>query len=263
MKALILAAGRGERMRPLTDTTPKPLLAVGGKPLIVWHLEKLRAAGVSEVVINTSWLAPHIHAALGDGRAFGVKIQYSDEQPAPYETGGGIATALPLLSQFMSAEKNASGHEKGQEAFIALSADIWTDLDYQVLTRRAQSMNTAFSSGASSANVSSTTASTALAHLWLVPNPTFHPQGDFSLHHGQIGRESSATKPRLTFANLGVYHPALFANVAPRTHVKLSTLLDAAIAQQRVSGEMLHAQWYNLGTPKQLDELNQKLRHNA
>ena len=250
MKALILAAGRGARMQPLTNTTPKPLLTVAGKPLIVWHLEKLRAAGVVDVVINTSWLAPKIHAALGDGSAFGVQIQYSDEQPAPYETGGGIATALPLL---------------GNEPFIALSADIWTDVDYQALVTTAQGMRPAActASGASTSSDASPSASFSLAHLWLVANPPFHPNGDFSLHNGRIGRENGNDIARFTFANLGIYHPALFEKVAPRTHVKLATLLDSAITQQRVSGEMLDAQWYNLGTPEQLAELDQKLRTKA
>jgi MurNAc alpha-1-phosphate uridylyltransferase len=214
---MILAAGRGERMRPLTDATPKPLLPVGGKPLMVWHIEKLRRAGFSEIVINTSWLAPQIHAALGQGEAWNVKLVFSDEQPAPYETGGGMATALSLL---------------GHEPFLAVSADIWTDFDYAHVGRLPEN---------------------SLAHLWLVPNPDFHPQGDFSLSsQGQVGLGS----PRLTFANLGWYHPDLFGGVPPHQSVKLANLLKPAIAAGRVTGAALPGTWHNIGTPQQLAELN-------
>lgn len=214
---MILAAGRGERMRPLTDATPKPLLHVGGKPLIVWHIEKLRDAGFVEIVINTCWLAPQIHAALGQGEAWNVKLLYSDEQPDPYETAGGMATALSLL---------------GSEPFLAVSADIWTHFDYARVGRLPDN---------------------SLAHLWLVPNPDFHPRGDFSLApDGLIGMES----PRLTFANIGWYHPDLFAGVAPRQSMKLVELLKPAIAAGRVTGEVLSGTWHNLGTPQQLTALN-------
>jgi MurNAc alpha-1-phosphate uridylyltransferase len=217
---MILAAGRGERMRPLTDVTPKPLLWVGGKPLIVWHIEKLHAAGFDDIVINTSWLAGQIHAALGDGQGWGVRLRYSDEQPAPYETGGGIATALPLL---------------GNEPFLALSADIWTDFDYTAV---------------------GTLAPHCLAHLWLVPNPDFHPEGDFSLDaEGAIGY----AQPRWTFANIGWYHPALFETVTARQWVKLAQLLNPAISAGHVSGAMLPARWHNLGTPQQLAALDRSL----
>ncbi|MFN7668703.1 MAG: N-acetylmuramate alpha-1-phosphate uridylyltransferase MurU [Burkholderiales bacterium] len=223
---MILAAGRGERMRPLTDATPKPLLRVGGKPLIVWHIEKLGRAGFAEIVINTSWLAPQIHAALGQGEAWNVKLTYSDEQPAPYETGGGMATALQYL---------------GQEPFLAVSADIWTDFDYARVRPLPEN---------------------SLAHLWLVPNPDFHPQGDFSLAgEGKIGFDL----PRLTFANLGWYHPALFQGVAPRQWVRLLDLLKPALGAGRVTGEILSATWHNLGTPSQLAALDHLLteRHEA
>lgn len=219
MKALLLAAGRGERLRPLTDETPKPLVGVGGKPLIVWHIERLRAAGIRDLVINTSWLAQQIHTTLGDGAAWGVQIRYSDEQPAPYETGGGIATALPLL---------------GEEPFLVISADIWTDFDYRQLPTLKEEV---------------------LAHLWLVPNPDFHPTGDFSLRDGRIGR----SEPRLTFANIGLYRPALFKNVAARQWIKLASLLDAAIAAGRVTGDYFPGRWHNIGTLAQLEALRTSL----
>jgi MurNAc alpha-1-phosphate uridylyltransferase len=149
MKALIFAAGRGERMRPLTDTTPKPLLDVGGKRLIEWHLEGLTRAGVSETVINTSHLAAQFPAALGDGSRWGLRIAYSYEGPEPLETGGGMLRALPLL---------------GGEPFIAVNADIWTDFDFSTLPQNPL----------------------GLAHLVLVDNPEHHPRGDFALEHGRV-----------------------------------------------------------------------------
>jgi MurNAc alpha-1-phosphate uridylyltransferase len=174
-RALIFAAGRGERMRPLTDATPKPLLEVGGKLLIVWHLERLAAAGVREVVINTSHLAEHFPLALGDGSNWGLRIHYSYEGPEPLETGGGMLRALPLL---------------GDVPFIAVNGDIWTDFDFSTLPQNPL----------------------VPAHLVMVDNPPQHPLGDFVLRDGHLHDE---TAPRLTFAGIGVYRPELLAAHAP------------------------------------------------
>ena len=171
MKAMVLAAGRGERLRPLTDTLPKPLVAVGGRPLIVWQLERLARAGVREVVINLSWLGAQLRAALGSGAAFGLTLHYSEEGPVPLETGGGIVHALPLL---------------GPQPFLVVSADVWSEIDYAKL-RLARG---------------------ALAQLLLVPNPPHHPRGDFALA-GELVTEDGAE--RFTYANVGLYTPEFFA----------------------------------------------------
>jgi N-acetyl-alpha-D-muramate 1-phosphate uridylyltransferase len=170
MKAMILAAGRGERMRPLTDHTPKPLLVVRGKPLIQWHLEALARAGITEVVINLAWLGARIRAALGEGRQFGLDIHYSDEGGVALETGGGIFHALPLL---------------GAKPFLLVNGDVFTDLDFGTLTLEPG----------------------ALANLVLVPNPPQHPQGDFALRGALVSQEG---EPRHTYSGIGIYHPELF-----------------------------------------------------
>ena len=175
MRAMILAAGRGERMRPLTDTTPKPLLRAGGRMLIEYHLENLVRAGVTEIVINHAHLGAKIEAALGDGGRYGAHIRYSPEPPGALETGGGIQQALPLL---------------GVEPFIVVNGDIWTDMDYRSLPQEPD----------------------GLAHLVLVDNPEHHPAGDF---HLQDGRVDYTGTPRLTFSGVGVYRAALFAGCAP------------------------------------------------
>jgi len=169
-RAMVLAAGRGERLRPLTDTVPKPLLEVRGKPLIVYHLEKLGRLGVRQVVINLAWLGDAIRAALGDGARWGLSIVYSDEGSAALETGGGIFQALPLL---------------GAEPFLIVNADVYTDFDFATLQ----------------------IAPAALAHLVLVPNPPQHPAGDFSLHQGLVQEFGSV---RWTYAGIGLYRPQLF-----------------------------------------------------
>src|SRR5213080_3881871 len=170
MKAMLLAAGRGERMRPITDSLPKPLVRVGGKPLIVWHLAALARAGIREVVINLSWLGDQVPAALGDGRDHGVSITYSDEGPVPLETGGGIFKAVPLL---------------GPGPFLVVNADIWTDVDFATLELE----------------------DAAHAHLVLIPNPPHHPRGDFGLEGGRVvSRESD----RFTYSGVGVYRPEFF-----------------------------------------------------
>jgi len=172
--ALIFAAGRGERMRPLSDATPKPLLRVGGKRLIEWHLEKLAARGVRDVVINTSHLAGQFPAALGDGARWNLRIAYSYEGPEPLETGGGMRRALPLL---------------GAAPFIAVNGDVWTDFDFAALPEEPS----------------------GLAHLVVVDNPPQHANGDFVLRDGRLHDEAS---PRLTFAGIGVYRPELIAPLA-------------------------------------------------
>jgi MurNAc alpha-1-phosphate uridylyltransferase len=171
MKAMVLAAGRGERMRPLTDHTPKPLLVVGGKPLIAWHLEALARAGLHEVVVNLSWLGPQIRAALGDGRRFGVHIQYSEEGSPPLETGGGIFRALPLL---------------GPAPFVVVNGDTFTDIDLSSLRLSAA----------------------ADARLVMVSNPPQHPQGDFVLDGARL---VVGDGPTLTYSGIGIFSPALFA----------------------------------------------------
>ena len=170
MKAMLLAAGRGERMRPLTDHTPKPLLRVGGQTLIGHHLDALARAGFRELVINHAHLGAQLVAALGDGSEYGVHIEYSPEPPGALETGGGIFNALPLL---------------GTGPFAVINADIWTDFDFAVLPRKPE----------------------GLAHLVLVDNPVHHPQGDFALCNGHVSADGM---PRLTFSGIGVYSPALF-----------------------------------------------------
>jgi N-acetyl-alpha-D-muramate 1-phosphate uridylyltransferase len=190
MKAMLLAAGRGERMRPLTDHTPKPLLAVGGKPLIAWHLAALARAGVVEVIINLSWLGAQIRAALGDGRSFGLQIRYSEEGSPPLETGGGIFNALPLL---------------GPEPFLVVNGDTFTDIDLGALRLAAA----------------------ADARLVLVPNPPQHPQGDFVLSGEAI---VDGAGPRLTYSGIGIFSPALFAGCTPGRFALLPLLRRAIAA---------------------------------
>jgi N-acetyl-alpha-D-muramate 1-phosphate uridylyltransferase len=216
--ALILAAGRGERMRPLTDHTPKPLLEVNGKPLIVHHIEKLAAADVRYIVINTSHLAGRFPEALGDGSRWGVRLRYSYEGPTPLETGGGMLKALPLL---------------GPEPFIVVSADIWSDIDYAALPREPR----------------------GVAHLVMVPNPDFHPTGDFALENGRLYAEDApVSAERLTFGNVGVYRREIVEHEAPGMF-KLLPMYRRAIAEGRLDGERFDGFWRNVGSPAQLDEL--------
>lgn len=221
MKAMILAAGRGERMRPLTDSCPKPLLCVAGKPLIVWHLERLVKAGFREVVINHAHLGEQIEALLGDGDAWGLSITYSAEPPGALETAGGIAQALSLL---------------GDEPFLVINGDIFCDWN------------------PAQANL----ADDVLAHLVLVPNPEHHPDGDFVLDGAKVGADGTA--PRLTFSGIGVYRPALFAGIVPGQVAKLAPLLREAMAQGKVSGELYRGRWTDVGTPQRLDALDAELR---
>ena len=228
MRAMILAAGRGQRMRPLTDATPKPLLAVGGKPLIVWQIERLAAGGWRDLVINTGWLGAQIPAALGDGSAWGVRLRYSPEPSEAYETGGGIATALPLL---------------GAAPFVAVSADIYTTFDYARLHSVARSI--------------ADDPQRTVAHLVLTPNPEHNRAGDMALDaEGRIRREGD----RLNYGNIGVFHPALFADRPREQAWKLFPWLYGAADAGRVSGEVFSGPWHNVGTPEQLAELDAQLR---
>jgi MurNAc alpha-1-phosphate uridylyltransferase len=216
MKAFILAAGRGERMRPLTDHTPKPLLAVRGKPLVEWHLDKLVACGLRQVVINTGWLGEAIEAHLGDGTRFGLSIAYSHEGWPALETGGGIHHALPLL---------------GDEPFLLVNGDVFTDLDFAPLIARGL-------------------AASESAHLVLVPNPPQHPRGDFALVDGLV----RDVEPRLTYSGIALLRPALLAGCAPGAF-PLAPLLKAAMVLGRVSGVRHDGQWSDVGTPERLAAL--------
>lgn len=224
-RAMILAAGRGERMRPLTDHTPKPLLPVGGKPLIVWHIERLRAAGFTELVINHAHLGRRLEDALGDGSAFGVRIAWSPEATA-LETAGGIRHALPLL---------------GEEPFVVINGDVFCDADFAALRAATQSLR----------------AEGPLAHLLLVDNPAHHTEGDFRL--AADGHIHADGNPRLTFAGLGAYHPALFAGLADDTPARLAPLLREAMATNKVRGQHHTGHWLDVGTPQRLADLERML----
>ena len=226
-RAMILAAGRGERMRPLTDHTPKPLLEAGGKPLIVWHIERLRAAGFRELVINHAHLGHRLEEALGDGTAFGVRIAWSPEASA-LETAGGIRHALPLL---------------GGAPFVVVNGDVFCDADFAALRVAAAGLR----------------ADGPLAHLLLVGNPEHHPEGDFNLDAAGLLHAEGA--PRLTFSGLGAYHPALFAALADDTPAKLAPLLRAAMAAHKVTGRRHGGRWIDVGTPQRLAELDRELQH--
>lgn len=231
MKAMILAAGLGTRMRPLTDHTPKPLLPVGGKPLIVWHIENLVRAGFTDLVINTAWLGEQLPAALGDGGAFGARIQWSHEGE-PLETAGGIIKALPLL---------------GTQPFLLVNGDIWLRYDFAPLRSSYAHMQ-------------------KQAHLVLVANPGHNPGGDFALD-GRIFAGVECTvrnegEPRFTFAGVSVLHPQLFAGL-PEGKRALAPLLREAIVQEQVTGEYFAGPWVDVGTPARLDELDRQIRSGA
>lgn len=225
MKAMILAAGRGERMRPLTDACPKPLLEAGGKPLIGWHIERLVRAGIRDLVINHAHLGEMLEARLGDGAAFGACIAWSPEPPGALETAGGIVNALPLL---------------GTECFLVVNGDIWCDYDAQRLVATAARL-----------------APETLAHLVLVANPEHNPSGDFCLDGQHIVAEGGT---RLTFSGVGIYRPALFAGIARGSRARLAPLLREAITAGRVSGEAHAGRWIDVGTPARLAELDRELR---
>jgi len=226
---MLLAAGRGERMRPLTDNTPKPLLMAGGKPLIVWHIENLVRAGITEIIINHAHLGAQIEAALGDGSRFGAQIRYSPEGVA-LETAGGIANALPLL---------------GDETFAVINSDIYCDYDFAQLPAHAAALQ----------------ASGDAAHLVLVNNPVHHPKGDFHLHNDRvIGSAPSTQHSALTFSGIGIYQSTLFATIVRGTKAPLAPLLRAQIALGKVSGEHYTGRWVDVGTPQRLEELDNELR---
>jgi MurNAc alpha-1-phosphate uridylyltransferase len=225
LHAMILAAGRGERLRPLTDAQPKPLLAVGGRPLIEWQIEKLAAAGFGNIVVNHAHLGTLIEAALGDGRRFGVKIRYSPENPA-LETAGGIAKALPLL---------------GQGPFAVVSGDIHAEFDYARLEAPLAAI--AGDPGARA------------AHFVLVDNPSWHPRGDMGLAGGDVTREG----PHLTYGNIAVFHPSLFRDIVPGTWLKLFPWAYRFVEEGRVTGEHFQGAWDNVGTPDQLAALDRRL----
>jgi MurNAc alpha-1-phosphate uridylyltransferase len=231
MKALIFAAGKGERMRPLTNHTPKPLLVVGGKRLIEWHIEKLAAAGIRDIVINTSWLAECFEPALGDGARWNVSLHYSYEGSEPLETGGGMLQALKII---------------GDQTFIAVNGDIWSDVNYSRLPQVVS----------------------VPAHLVLVDNPAHNPKGDFVLNPS--GHVQSDGDDKLTFSGIGIYQPALFENwraiigqtkgadeTPPR--FKLAPLLRHAMHQAQVTGIHHAGNWADVGTPERLEELNRQL----
>lgn len=229
MKALIFAAGLGERMRPLTDHTPKPLLVAGGKPLIAWHLEKLAAIGVHDVVVNTSWLAEQFPATLGDGAQWGLRLRYSYEGARPLETGGGMLHALPLL---------------GDEPFLLVNGDIWTDYDFASLPREPA----------------------GLAHLVMVDRPPQATQGDFALEGGLVRGDGTN---RLTYAGLGVFRPQLLAGWRAHSNdagadetpprFRLAPVLRAHMADGRIGGEHYRGQWTDVGTPQRLAQLQAQL----
>ena len=228
-RALILAAGRGERMRPLSDTTPKPLLAAGGRALIEWQIERLAAGGFREQVINHSHLGELIERAVGDGSRFGVRMRYSHE-PRALETAGGVAQALALL---------------GEEPFAVVSADIHTAFDYASL-------------GEPIARIASDPAR-CTAHFVLVDNPEWHAAGDMGLAGGRVTREG----PRLTYGNIGVFHPAMFRDIGPGTALRLFPWAYRFVDEGRVSGEHFRGDWDNVGTPAQLAALDRRLAASA
>lgn len=216
---MLLAAGRGERMRPLTDAVPKPLLPVGGKPLVVHLIEWLLAQGFREFVVNHAWHGRMIEERLGDGSEFDASIQYSPEGDHALETGGGIRHALPLL---------------GSDPFVAVNADIWTNFPFANLPDALE----------------------ALAHLVLVENPPHNPRGDFTLSGTRVGLGGEG--PRLTFSGIGVYRPELFSELE-EGRFPLAPILRRACEQGRVSGRHFTGEWWDVGTPERLAELERRL----
>ena len=222
MRALILAAGRGERMRPLTSDMPKPLLSAGGKPLIDYHIEALARAGITELVVNLSWQGAKLRDYLGDGSRYGVSLRFCEEGPEPLETGGGIHYALPLL---------------GPGPFWVVNGDISCDFPFAV---RGLPGGT-------------------LAHLVLVPNPAHHPGGDFVLRDGRIVSPDAGNTAKLTFAGISIIAPALFNGAQPG-RFPLAPLLRAAAARDQLSGECYDDRWTDVGTPERLRQLDTELK---
>jgi len=223
MKVMLLAAGRGERLRPLTDAIPKALVEAGGKPLIAWHLERLARAGLAEAVINVSHLGERIVERIGDGARFGLRISYSRERER-LETAGGIANALGLL---------------GREPFLLVNADVYCECDFSKLMKVKLGER--------------------LAHLVLVPNPPHRAKGDFSLRDGRVGDEAA---PRYTYAGVAVMAPALVRPVTPGEKAPLAPLLYDAAARGLLGGELYEGLWQDVGTIERLAELEKSLREN-
>jgi N-acetyl-alpha-D-muramate 1-phosphate uridylyltransferase len=221
MKAMILAAGRGERLRPLTDHTPKPLLKAGKLRLIEHTIQALVKAGFNDIVINYAHLGQQFPALLGDGQQYGAKISYSPEQEGGLETAGGIINALPLL---------------GNEPFLIVNGDIWTDYPYEQLT-------------------TSTLSTDSLCHLVLVTNPRHNPQGDFALSSGLV---SQTGNDKYTYTGIGIFHPDLFSGYNVQ-RLALKPLIVDAIAQQQVTGELYEGEWSDIGTVERLQQLNAQL----
>lgn len=216
-----MAAGRGERLRPLTDTLPKPLAPVAGKPLIVYHLEALAKAGIRDVVINLSWLGDRIKDALGDGHDYGVRIRYSEEGPVPLETAGGIFNALPLL---------------GSEPFLVVNGDVWTDIDFGLLALDDASE----------------------ASIVLVPNPTHNSRGDFALDGDTVIDRDGASQS-YTYSGVGMYRPEFFSGCSPG-RFPLLPLLKRAIAARRLRGQLHQGEWCDVGSIERLRELDSRVR---
>lgn len=210
MKAMILAAGRGQRMLHLTDATPKVLLPIAGKPLIQHHVERLRAAGISEIVINHAYFGEQIQESIGNGESLGVHIQYSPEPPGGLETAGGVYRALPIL---------------GPEPFIVVNGDVWTDFPFEHLFTKPND---------------------AWAHLILVKNPDFKPEGDFYLHNNRVALEGTES---YTYSGIGAYHPEFFQNV-PQAFYPMRPLFNNFITANQVTGECYQGIWSDIGTPE-------------
>lgn len=228
---MILAAGRGERMRPLTDHCPKPLLPAGGKPLLQWHIEALAAVGIDHIVINHAHLGEQIETYFGDGSAFGVHLTYSPEATA-LETAGGIRKALPML---------------GTESFLVINGDVACQWPLSKALQIAKTWPAEAVPGSS-----------CLAYLILVPNPVHNPQGDFALQ-GSVVKQPTEGESAFTFSGIGLYHPSLFENTPAGAVAKLAPLLRQAMATGKVQGELFSGFWMDIGTPERLDELNQRL----
>ena len=228
LPCFLLAAGRGERMRPLTDHLPKPLLTINNKSLLAWHLEALANAQFKEVVINHAWLGEKIEAALKDGREFNLNIQYSPEGAA-LETAGGIVKALALIN--------------AQDYFLVMNGDVFAPgLPMNKLIETANKLRI--------------DPSKPLAHLLMVPNPAQHPHGDFYLHGSMVSSEESPDSEKLTFSGIGIYHKDLFKDLQIGAPAKLAPLLREAMTQNKVSGERYSGPWHDVGTPQRLQELN-------
>ena len=239
MKAMILAAGRGERMRPLTDHAPKPLLKVGGKPLIVWHLEHLAKAGFTDIVINHAHLGHMIEAALGNGAQWGLSIHYSPEVVA-LETAGGIANALHFLTE--------NGTKR--EPFLVVNGDTFTDFDFANLTHLLAPSPFKAEGGGEGEIVQN------LAHLVLVGNPPQHPNGDFAIENGLLKNIGAQMR---TFSGVGIYHPDLFADIVKGQPAKLAPLLRKAIENNAATAQYYQGVWHDIGTPERLKHLDKSL----